>query len=86
MKKTIYISFILVLVASCSKQEPLEPTNTNNNLINAIVIDSYVNFKIDADITDPDKDGEYHDNDGITDPDKDEIHDQEDKPKSSSKN
>lgn len=79
MKKIIYILSLVVLMASCAKQQPLEQLNGNNNLYNAIVIPGSC-VSTNVGITDPDKE-EGHDDDGITDPDKEDDHDMEDKTK-----
>lgn len=74
MKKYFYILLLGVLIASCTKDEPLAPSSANNPAIHQVKV---------FDITDPDK-GKGHDGDGttITDPDKEDDHDKEKKIKS----
>lgn len=78
MKKLIYILLLGVILASCSKIEPLTPNAEDNTFRHEVKI---------ADITDPDKD-DGHDGDGdlITDPDKEDDHDNEKKIAPSNKN
>lgn len=76
MRKIIYILFLVVLVVSCTKDQPLTPTNQSfDNGRKEIKI------KCPLGITDPDKDDKHDgDNIDITDPDKDGDHDKDTKP------